>query len=61
MPLRELPKSPPENILKILKFIAQLPLAIAAIIVALFFSYVAVMLFLKVFVFVIENVIKKPW
>jgi hypothetical protein len=61
MPLREQPKAPLENILEILKFIARLPLAIAAIIVALIFSYVALMLVLKVLVFIIENVIKRPW
>jgi hypothetical protein len=61
MPLREQPKAPLENILETLKFIARLPLAIAAIIVALIFSYVALMLVLKVLVFIIENVIKRPW
>ena len=61
MSLTETPKPMGTKILEILKFVARLPLAVLAIVFVLLFSYITLMLTLKIFVFIIENVIERPW
>ena len=61
MSLTETPKPMGTKILEILKFVVRLPLAVLAIVFVLLFSYITLMLTLKIFVFIIENVIERPW